>query len=185
MNETLYKTKYLDLKAAKRENAGDWVYAHRGNVKNIAVIVPKIHKKDGIYTLFLITKRPPITEEYGDKLCIELPAGLVGDENSNETTEDALKKELLEETGYAAKDFKIVVKNLVSSGGLTSEKSTLAVARIYDLDKKCTPVDDGGVITDRVEVKLDTVFEFIGEADKKGYFISAQTLSGLYFLLND
>ena len=71
MKETLYKTKFLNLMAAKRENANDWVYAHRPNAKDIAVIVPVLHKKDGDYTIFLITKRPPITEEYGEKFCVE------------------------------------------------------------------------------------------------------------------
>ena len=168
--------------ASKREGKGDWVYAHRPNARNVVIIVPVIHKLDGDYTLFQTTKRPPITEEYGDVTCLEFPAGLVGDENGDETTEDALNKELLEETGYAAKNFEIKVKNLTSSGGMTSEKSTLAVAEIFDTEKKAEPVDDGGVITGRVEVKICDVPEFLKEAEEKGMYLSAQTLAGAYFL---
>ena len=40
------------------------------------------------------------------------------------------KKELLEETGYEAVKFEIKARNLVTSGGMTSEKSTLATAEI-------------------------------------------------------
>lgn len=182
MKETLYKTKFLNLMAAKRENANDWVYAHRPNAKDIAVIVPVLHKKDGDYTIFLITKRPPITEEYGEKFCVEFPAGLVGDENKDETTLDAINKELLEETGYVADSVKILIKNLTSSAGLTSETSTLALAHIYDLEKKRIPTDDGGIITDRKEILIDKIDEFLTKAQNEGYFLSAQTLSGLYFI---
>lgn len=184
MKEILFKTKFLNLVAAVREEKPDapWVYAHRPNAKNVVIILPVLHKEDGDYTLFLTTKRPPITEEYGDKTCLEFPAGLVGDENKDETTFDALSKELLEETGYKASGFTILVENLVSSGGLTSEKSTLARADIYDLAKKREPVTDGGVITGIREVKISKVKEFLKEAEEEGIFICAQTLAGVYFL---
>lgn len=171
--------------ASKREGRGDWVYAHRPNAKNVVIIAPVIHKKDGDYTLFLITKRPPVTEEYGEKYCVEFPAGLVGDENTGETTADALKKELLEETGYEASKFEIKVKNLISSGGLTSEKSTLALGYIDDLTRKRIPVDDGGVIIRRVEVLVNEVSKFLDEIQAKDeYFMCAQTLAGVYYLMN-
>ncbi len=182
MKETLYSTKFLNLMASKREGKADWVYAHRPNAKNVVIIVPIIHKTDGDYTLFLTTKRPPLTEEYGDVTCLEFPAGLVGDENTEETTDIALKKELLEETGYEAVKFKIKAKNLVTSGGMTSEKSTLATAEIFDTEKKQIPVDDDGVITDRIEVKIKDVPAFLKKAEAKGMFLSAQTIAGVYFL---
>ena len=182
MKEILYSTKFLNLMASKRDEKADWVYAKRPNAKNVVIIAPVIHKEDGNYTLFLITKRPPITEEYGEKYCVEFPAGLVGDENANVTTNEAFQKELLEETGYFSDKFRIVVKNLVSSGGLTSEKSTLAIADIYNLEKKMAPVDDGGVITDRVEVKLDKIKDFIEKIQNENMYMCAQTLAGVYFL---
>ena len=182
MKEVLYSTKFLDFVASKREDKPDWVYAHRGNAKDVVIIVPLIHRKDGDYTLFLITKRPPIVEEYGEKYCIEFPAGLVGDEDKEETVDLALKKELLEETGYEAQTFRVMVKNMVSSGGLSSEKSTLAIGEIYDLEKKAVPVDDGGVIIDRIEVPLDEIDKFLDEMQLKNCFICAQTLAGVYYL---
>lgn len=184
MKEILYQTKFVSLMASKREGKPDWVYAHRPNASNVVIIVPVLRKNDGDYTVFLITRRPPVVEEYGEKLCVEFPAGLVGDEKADETLEEALNKELLEETGYCAEKITVKVKNLVSSGGITSEKSTLAVADIYDLEKKAEPVDDGGVILKRVEVKLDMAKDFIFEAENSGYFICAQTLAGLYFIDN-
>lgn len=182
MKVKLFETKFLNLMAAKRDGKPDWVYAHRPNATDVAVIVPVLHKKEGDFTIFLLTKRPPITEEYGEKLCVEFPAGLVGDERSDETLNEALNKELLEETGYRADSFRVLVNNLVTSGGMTSEKSTLAMAEITDLEKKMAPVDDGGVIYKRVEIEISKISEFLDECRKKGYFLSAQTLAGLYFL---
>ena len=186
MKEILYSTKFLNLMASKREGRADWVYAHRPNAKNVVIIVPVIHKPDADYTLFLTTKRPPLTEEYGEEYgdvsCLEFPAGLVGDESALETTDDALKKELLEETGYEAESFEIKVKNLVTSGGMTSEKSTLAIAKIFDTEKKRMPVDDGGIITGRIEAKIKDVPDFLKNAEEKGFFLSVQTLAGVYFL---
>lgn len=185
MKEELCKTKFLNLMAAKRDGKPDWVYAHRPNATDIAVIVPVLHKKEGDFTIFLLTKRPPIIEEYGEKLCVEFPAGLVGDEKADETLDEALRKELLEETGYEAESFRVLAENLVTSGGMTSEKSTLAMAEITDTKMKAEPVDDGGVIYSRVEVKISEISKFLAECRKKEYFLSAQTLSGLYFLASE
>ena len=118
MKEVLYSTKFLDFVASKREDKPDWVYAHRPNAKDVVIIVPLIHRKDGDYTLFLITKRPPIVEEYGEKYCIEFPAGLVGDEDKDETVDLALKKELLEETGYEADEI-IELKEYYQDQGIS------------------------------------------------------------------
>ena len=166
----------------KTQGKADWVYAHRPNAKNVVIIVPVIHKTDADYTMFLTTKRPPLIEEYGDVTCLEFPAGLVGDENTNETTEEALKKELLEETGYLAEKFDIKAKNLVTSGGMTSEKSTLAIAEVFDTKIKEKPVDDGGVIAGRMEVKIQDIGSFLDKMEKDGIFLSAQTIAGVYYL---
>ena len=182
MKETLYSTKFLNWVASKRKGKADWVYAHRPNAKNVVIIVPVIHKTDADYTMFLTTKRPPLIEEYGDVTCLEFPAGLVGDENTNETTEEALKKELLEETGYLAEKFDIKAKNLVTSGGMTSEKSTLAIAEVFDTKIKEKPVDDGGVIAGRMEVKIQDIGSFLDKMEKDGIFLSAQTIAGVYYL---
>ena len=45
-NEILYSTKFLQLKAYSRQNGSKWVYAHRPNAKDIAVIVPVVKKDD-------------------------------------------------------------------------------------------------------------------------------------------
>ncbi len=181
-NKVLHSEKYLQLKACMRENGTKWVYAHRPNAKDIAVVVPIVKKEDGEYVLFLITKRPPIYSENRAKYCLELPAGLVGDINKDEETSDAIKRELEEESGYCADEIKICSRNISSSAGLTSETSTVALAYI-DGSKECKKHtdDDGGVICERKLVKKESIFDFIKDFELQGNAIGAQTLSGLFY----
>jgi len=124
-NNILYNSKYLQMKKVLSPNGkSDWVYAHRPNAKDVVVIAPVIHNQDADYVVFLETERPPLKAENKAERGIELPAGLVGDEDYNETVEDALAKELLEETGYEADKITIESKMVSSSAGLTSETST-------------------------------------------------------------
>lgn len=178
----LYETKYLTLKAAKREDKEDWVYAMRPNASDVAVILPVIKGEIEDEILFLITRRPPLIEENVADFCVEVPAGLVGDENKDETVDEALRKELLEETGLMAESFKICSRKVSSTGGLTSETSTIAIAFIKDKTLKLKPVSDGGVIADRVYIKKSNIKNFLNEKEKEGCAISAQTLSALYYL---
>lgn len=178
----LYKTKYLTLKAYKRENKPDWVYVSRDNAKNVVVILPLIKKNDKDYVLFLITKRPPLIAENKAEFCLELPSGLVGDENEFETIDEAFKKELLEETGLVADSFEVCVKKISASGGLTSETSIVAKAYISNSEIQSPPVSDGGVIIDRVLVEKDKIKDFIKQKDSEGFAISSQMLAALYYI---
>lgn len=181
-NEILHNEKYLQLKAYVRENGTKWVYAHRPNAKDIAVIVPVVKKEDGEYVLFLITKRPPIFSENRAKYCLELPAGLVGDVNKDEDILEAIKRELAEESGYIADKIKICSKKVSSSAGMTSETSAIALVCIDGLKEHKEPTDnDGGVICQRKLVKKEDVFEFIKDFELQGNAIGAQTLSGLFY----
>lgn len=180
-NKTLYKTKFLELKEAIRENGSPWTYAHRPNVKDIAVIVPVIKKEDGEYVLFLITKRPPILAENKAVYCLEIPAGLVGDTDKNENTIDALRRELKEESGYESNDIKIVSKKVSSSAGMTSETSTIAIAYIDDAKPPLPTDDDNGVIIERKLVKKEDILNFIKDFEVQGNALGAQTLSGLFY----
>ncbi len=185
-NEILYSTKFLQLKAFERKNGAKWVYAHRGNAKDVVVIVPVVKKDDKEYILFLITKRPPIFSEKKAKYCLEMPAGLVGDINEDEDILSAIKRELKEESGFEAQEIKIVSRKISSSAGLTSETSTVAIAYI-DGSKNFENAtdDDGGVIVERKLVEKDKVLDFIKNFEKQGNAIGAQTLCGLFFAFFD
>ena len=124
MSETLWQGRFL---AVERE--GSWEYAVRTNEISAAVIVAV---NDEGQLLLVEQHRIPI-----GRACLELPAGLVGDEDSGESVTDAARRELEEETGYRAatiEDHGL----FCSSPGMTSETFSLVVA------KGLIRVGDGG-----------------------------------------
>ncbi|MCD8024091.1 MAG: NUDIX domain-containing protein, partial [Candidatus Gastranaerophilales bacterium] len=164
----LYETKFLTLKAAMRKGLPDWIYVTRPNAKNVVVILPVIETGNNHDILFLKTKRPPLIEEKTANFCIEFPAGLVGDEHPAETTENALYKELLEETGHKAESFEICAEKVSSSAGLTNETYTIAIAHIKDKTLKARPVSDNGVIHERMYVQKNEIKDFLYYAQSEG-----------------
>jgi len=183
--KVLYSTKYLELRSASAPDGKfNWAYAHRPNVNNVAVIAPIIHNEDGDSIVFVETKRPPLVAEGKAPSCIELPAGLVGDENKNETVEEGINKELLEETGYKADKITIKTTKLASSPGCVSETSTVAIADINNDEIIEPPVSDGGVITAIHKIPLNNADNWLREQQEEGKAVSAQALSGMYFVLS-
>lgn len=113
---------------------------------------------------------------------IGMAAGLVGDERLNESAEEALKAELLEETGLIAKDFEIVAKNVASSAGCVSETFLIAIANIENKKPILEPVSDGGIIIDRVWVNINDIHNWITQKEKEGYVLTSQALAALFYL---
>ena len=184
--KTLYKdNKYLNLMETTCPDGKKWVYAKRVNTKGVVIIIPLIEENNELSTLFLKTKRPPLLAEGISEFNLEFPAGLVGDENSDETFEDALKKELLEETGYIADKFIIKNSKLSSSAGCVSEIATIAIALIKDSKIYNQPISDGGVIQERILVKFTEIRKFINSCQNKNWSIGAQTLGGIYYLYDE
>ena len=178
--KTLYgDNKFLNLVETVCPDGKRWAYAKRVNSKGVVIIVPLILDLAEPCTLFLKTKRPPLIAENISEFNLEFPAGLVGDENNDETFEDALKKELLEETGMKADKFIIKTDKLSSSAGCVSEVATIGIAYIKNSKQYSKPVTDGDVIQERILVKLSEINEFIENWE---YSIGAQTLGGIYYL---
>ena len=99
--------------AAKRR--GKWEYVSRTRGVTAAVILAIV---DGD-VLLVEQDRVPIGTR-----CLELPAGLVGDDNEGEDIESAAIRELEEETGYRA-DRMISLGRFHASPGMSSEYFTL------------------------------------------------------------
>ena len=97
---------------------GKWEYASRTNNISAVVILAEI---DGKVILVEQPRVPP------DCRCIELPAGLVGDEDPNATPESTAIKELQEETGYTAERVERLGE-FYASPGMLSEGFTLVRA---------------------------------------------------------
>lgn len=89
---------------------------------------------------------------------------------------------MLEEAGLVADKIKINVKKAAGSSGCISETCVIATAYIANKKPVKSPVDDGGIIVDRIWVKKNKIAEWINQKDKEGYVISAHTLGGLFYL---
>lgn len=182
MSKVLYDTKFLQLKSTTSKSGKDWMYAHRPNATDVVAILPIINREQ---ILFLKEERPPLQAENIAKYCIGLPAGLVGDERIDESIEDAIKAELLEEAGLLANKIEIETRKLASSAGCVSEIITIAIAYITSYDIVEQPIDDGGVIVDRILVNIKDVHRWLKEQEQKGLALTASTLAALYYYFSE
>lgn len=181
------KSKFLEFKTAKSPQGHEWFYIKRTNDTNThdsGVVITTLVNKDNEYNfLFLKTKRPPMYAENKAEFCIESPAGLIGDINTEETLEDCAKKELLEETGlYAAKIYK-ELENSSTSAGLSSETLTYVTAIVEDSRIINEPVSDGGIIIDRFFIPANNIREYLKGVNQKQYAIAAPTVCGIFYAL--
>lgn len=112
--ETAWQGKWIAVKTQ-----GKWEYVSR--TRGIrAVVVVAIDDDD--HVLLIDQYRVPL-----GRRCIELPAGLVGDDLADDTPERAAVRELEEETGYTAERIE-TLGEFHSSPGLVTEGFTLTRA---------------------------------------------------------
>jgi ADP-ribose pyrophosphatase len=111
--ELMWAGKYV--RALKR---GKWEYASRANDIKAVVILAEHDGK------MILVDQPRVAP---DCRCVEIPAGLVGDEDPDATIESTAIKELEEETGFTA-DGVERLGEFYSSPGMLSEGFTLVRA---------------------------------------------------------
>ncbi len=151
---------------AKRR--GSWEYVGRARGIRAAVIVAIDEAPDGRHVLLVDQYRVPL-----GKRCIELPAGLVGDEEEGEEATVAAARELEEETGYHASRLESLGE-FYSSPGMVSESFTLF--RAHDL-MKTGP--GGGVEGEDIRVlrvPLADIHGQIAALRNQGYAIDVKIL---------
>ena len=182
------KTKFLEFKSAKSPSNKDWYYVRRTNDTNkhdSAVVITTLVKKDNEYNFLLFkTVRPPIYAENKAKFCLESAAGLIGDNDSNETMLECTKKELLEETGLVANNLFIELENCSTSAGLSSETLSYVTAIVDDYIIIQEPIDDGGIIVERYLIPAKDIASHLQSVDKKEISIAAATGCGIFYALN-
>jgi ADP-ribose pyrophosphatase len=125
--ETRWEGRFITVK-----QQGTWEYVSRSRGIHAAVILAIDDAPDGRYIILVEQYRVPLKVN-----CLELPAGLVGDDSAGEAVEVAAERELEEETGYQATRWQ-TVGEFYSSPGMVSESFTLLVAT------GLTKVGDGG-----------------------------------------
>ena len=111
--EVMWQGKYI--RAVKR---GRWEYVSRVGGVRAVVILAEYEGK-----VILIDQ----TRVGLGRRCLELPAGLVGDENPNATIEETAVKELEEEAGFTAERIERL-GDFYASPGMLSEGFTLVRA---------------------------------------------------------
>lgn len=164
---TLYTGKFIVLR-----KTGAWEYVERAKATGVAFIAALTPE----HKLLLVEQyRVPVQARV-----IELPAGIIGDENSEESHAEAAKRELLEETGYEAEEIAALVTGPTSSG-LTSEKATL-----FRATKLRRVGDGGGVEGENItvhEVPLKEVDHWLRAKAEAGVLIDPRVYAALYFLM--
>jgi ADP-ribose pyrophosphatase len=161
--ETVWEGRFV---AVRRQ--GSWEYVERSRGLQAAVIVAIDADLDGDCVILIEQYRVPLGQ-----VCLELPAGLVGDEQDGETVEHSAARELEEETGYRAGRIESLGE-FYSTPGLSSERFTLV--RATDLAK----VGDGGgtaeedIIVRRV--KLSALPDFVAAKRREGLAIDVKLL---------
>lgn len=115
--ETRWEGKFITVK-----QQGTWEYVSRSRGMHAAVILAIDEAADGRHVILVEQYRVPLKIN-----CLELPAGLVGDDIAGEAAEVAAKRELEEETGYRAANWR-TVGEFFSSPGMVSESFTLLIA---------------------------------------------------------
>jgi len=159
--ETIWAGKWI---TAKRR--GRWEYVSRARNIRAAVILPL----DGGDVVLVEQYRVPLGRN-----CLELPAGLIGDEagSENEDPLAAARRELVEETGYEAAEW-ANLGEYFSSPGMLSESFTLLRAR------GLTKIGDGGGVEGENitvhRVALAEISEFVTQMRAKGVVIDVKLL---------
>lgn len=165
---TLYRGRFLSM-----IRRGHWEYCTRNNTP-AGVAVAAVTESGSL----LLTEqfRPPL-----QCAVIELPAGLVGDDEGfeDETLEQAAARELEEECGYRADRLQRLTHG-PTSAGLTDE-----VIHFYQARGLTRTGDGGGVDGEDITVHavaLDQVPAFLAERESAGRMVDPKVYAALYFL---
>lgn len=153
--------------------SGSWEYVERVNVRDVAVLVAVTSREE----MVLVEQyRIPVRRRM-----IELPAGLVGDEEEfrSESLMAAANRELEEETGYRAGRLALLART-PSSGGMTSE--IISFLHATDLEKVGT---GGGVGNEEIvvhAVPIAAAPRWLRQREREGLLLDPKIYVGLFLL---
>ena len=157
--EIVWQGKYITVR-----RQGTWEYV--GRARNIEAAV--ILAIDEEHVLLVEQERVPLGAR-----CLELPAGLVGDDKAGEAIEAAAARELIEETGYQADTIETIGR-FASSPGMISETFTLVRATGLTKVGEGGGVEGEGITVHRVP--LADVAAFVATKRAEGVMIDVKLL---------
>ncbi len=158
---TAWEGKYINVKVE-----GTWEYVSRSRNIGAAVILAL----DEGHVILVEQYRVPLKRN-----CIELPAGLVGDDSHGEASIDAAIRELAEETGYHAAEM-TEIGEFYSSPGMVSEHFTLFRATGLTRVHAGGGTDDEAIIVHRVPMADIPLFIAAKRAEGLGIDVRVMTL---------
>jgi ADP-ribose pyrophosphatase len=166
--ETLYQGKFLALR-----KEGNWEYVERPHARGAAFIVAVTEARELV-----------LVEQYRVPLharCIELPAGIIGDEAAfaDEGIEAAALRELEEETGFRGSSAELLASGPVGAG-LASE--ILHLFRAHGLQRVHA---GGGVEGEDITVHLvplHGIDEWLAAQSRAGVWVEPRVYAGLWFV---
>ncbi|MEA3040897.1 MAG: ADP-ribose pyrophosphatase [Sphingomonadales bacterium] len=157
--ETVWEGRFI---AAKRR--GKWEYVSRTRGVSAAVIIAI----DDGHVILVEQFRAPL-----QKMCVELPAGLVGDETAGEAVAAAAIRELEEETGYRAERM-VELGRFFASPGMSAEGFTLL--RAEGLTRTGEGGGVGGEDIQVHRVPLGDVADFVAGKRAEGAAVDGKML---------
>ena len=158
--QTVWQGKFITAKVK-----GKWEYVSRARGIKAAVILAI---DDEQHVILVEQFRVPF-----GRACIELPAGLIGDNGESENATDAAVRELEEETGYRAARMD-TLGEYYSSPGMVSESFTLLRASSLTKVGPGGGVDGEDITVHRVPIT--GIGQFIAESRARGLGIDVRLL---------
>ena len=144
---------YRDVRGVVRT----WEALERVNTSGIVVMVGVTPSGN-----VLLEKqfRPPVGRDV-----LELPAGLV---EPGEDMEEAARRELIEETGWAAKKLEYLAEGPISTGASTEALRAYLCTELEQVGKNG---GDDNEIIEVIEVPLEKAQEFLRHEQRKGMLV--------------
>jgi ADP-ribose pyrophosphatase len=161
--EIMWAGKYI---TAKRQ--GPWEYVSRSRGIRAAVILAIDEGADGPHVILVEQFRVPL-----GRPCLELPAGLVGDETAGEDASVAASRELEEETGWRAERM-TDLGEYFSSPGMVSESFTLFRAEGLRKVHAGGGIEGEDIIVHRVPLSM--IADYVAGCRAKGMAIDVKLL---------
>lgn len=147
-----------------------WEYVERKSAKEAVAVVALNERGELILTEQF---RKPVNARV-----IDIPAGLVGDEEGHDDPAETAKKELEEETGHRCESVERLAGG-PSSPGITSE-----IVSLYRANGARRVSEGGGVGTEDITVhtvSLGDIELWLEEKEREGVLVDLKVWSALYF----
>jgi ADP-ribose pyrophosphatase len=163
----VFSGRYLDVYWEERGE-----YTHNRRCRGVVLVIPVTAAREIVFI-----------EQYRMAMksnVIEYPAGLVGDEEHDESFESAARRELLEESGYESDQLEHILRGPASPG------SSMEIVDFYLARNARRVSDRAGVGHERIEVhviKLDEAHAWLALKAKSGVLVDPRVNLGVYLAL--